>query len=118
MRFPHRIDVLAKTTVKNQAGQRLAEWNVEKSNQICHFVPSRANIRISPTAEETEKIMMFVPADAPIDFQTRLSNIHDRSGSLFPHLEGKEFEVIEMNHFSNYRGKPQHIQCRLETVIE
>lgn len=118
MRYPHRVDILEKDTITNQAGQKVASWSVAVANQKCYYIPSRALIRVTPSAEETEKIMIFFPSDAPIDFTTRFSNLHDYSGNEFPHLVGKTFEVVEINHFSNYRGKPHHIQCRVETVTE
>jgi hypothetical protein len=117
LRMPHRIDIMSMERITSPSGQKEASWNLEKRIK-CYYVPHRATIRVSPTSDETEKIMIFVPSDAPIDFKTRMENLTDRKGNAFPHLEEKKFEVISMNHFSGYGGKPHHIQVVIETVIE
>jgi hypothetical protein len=117
LRMPHRVDVLTMERNTQPSGQREASWHTQEHVK-CYYVPHRATIRVSPTSEETEKIMLFFNSNVPIDFKTRFANLTDRDGNVFPHLEGKTFEVISMNHFSNYSGKPHHIQVVVETVIE
>lgn len=117
LRYPHRVDVYSSEREEQPSGQRKLVWTLDGTVR-CQYVPHRATVRTSPTAEETEKVMFFINDDSLIDFKTRLGNLRDRNGNEFPHLIGKTFEIVQINHFSNYAGKPHHVQIIAETVIE
>lgn len=115
LRYPHKADLYVKTYVVQDSGQKLPTWTIDQEGMSCHYTPDRTSVRVNPTAEETEKVILFLPAKAVVDYTYRIRDIRDRQGTVI--LPGP-FEVVKILTFPGYGGKVHHYYLQLETVIE
>jgi hypothetical protein len=115
LRYPHKVDLYEKTTTTQASGQKLASWTLSQERTPCQYAPDRTYIRVNPTAEETEKVIFFLPASATIDYGYRLQNVVDRKNNvIFP----GPFEIVTILSFPGYGGKLHHYLVKAELVIE
>lgn len=115
LRFPHKADIYEKTYEVQPSGQRKPTWVLSQEGMQCQFNPDRTSIRVNPTSEETEKVIVYLPADAVFDYTSRIQDIRDRKGTVI--LAGP-FEVVKILSFPGYGGRLHHYYVQLETVIE
>lgn len=114
IRFIHKVDILTKQTSSTSSGQRLASW-VKTGETDCSFAPNRTNIRVAPTTEEKDIDMIFFPHNADITYETRLENLRDRRGNL---IYDGQLQVVSIKKPVGYQGRVNHLQVRVESVIE
>lgn len=114
LRLPHTIDIMTKSTVSTSSGQRLASWT-KSGESKCSFVPNRTNIRVAPTVEEKDLDMIFFPHDANITYDTRLENLRDRQGNV---IYAGPLQIVAIKKPVGYQGRVNHLQVRVESVIE
>lgn len=116
--YVHLCDIYSKEVVESESGQKQPEWTLEVEGQICWNVPQKATVRVNPTSEQADKIILFLPITANIEYDSRIENLRTRFGVCIPTLEEKSFEVKEIRPFSNFIGKPIHLQVKAESIIE
>ena len=112
--FKHRADVYAKSVAASSSGQKVASW-AKTGETNCLYSMGRTNIRISPTTEETDIDTLYFPHDAGIEYETRIYNVRDLYGNT---IKAGPLEVVSIQIATGFYGKPNHLQVRVETVIE
>jgi len=112
--FKHRADLYDKSVASSSSGQRIASW-AKSGESICLYSMGRTTIRVSPTTEETDMDTLYFPHDAGITYETRIYNIRDLYGNT---IKAGPLEVTSIQIATGFSGKPNHLQVRVETVIE
>lgn len=115
LRYPHKAEIYQKVQTPQPSGQKLASWELESENAPCQYNPDRAYIRIIPTNEHIDKIVLFFPPSANLTYGTRISNIRDKKGNTI--LSGP-FEIVTILTFPTYSGKLHHYLVKAELVSE
>lgn len=115
LRYPHKADLYEKTVTVQPSGQRLASWTIAQEKAPCQYAPDRTYIRVNPTAEETDKVIFFLPAQVDVDYGYRIQNVVDKKGNVI--FDGP-FEVVAILQFPGYGGKLHHHLVKAELVIE
>jgi hypothetical protein len=116
IRFSHRADILSKTFVTNDTGQRQAQWSTTSESAPCFATPAgmRASIRITPTAEQSSWISFFLPLNVEISFDSRVKDIRYKNEIIYPGL----YEVHQIDPAPSFSGKPMYYTITLKSVIE
>jgi len=115
MKMAHRVDVYSKSVASSSSGQRVASWTLLDSNVKCVFAPGRTNVRVIPTTEQSDIDTMFFEHDANVDYGTRLYNLRDIKGGV---IKAGPLEVVSIQIPTGYQGRTNHLQVRVESVIE
>ena len=113
--FRHSADIWTKSTTTNAAGQAKASWALGTSGVKCHYIPRTADVRFTPTYEETETVTIFFPADSGISYATRVYNITDKYGNV---IEAGPVEIISVLPQPGFEGKIHHIVTKAKRVVE
>lgn len=116
IRFTHTADILSKSFQTNDAGQRLPTWSVLQSNAPCFATPAgmRATIRVTPTAEQSDWITLFVPISVDINYDCRIKNIKYKNIFMYEGL----FDIHQIDPIPSFTGKPMYYTLTLKSVIE
>ena len=113
--FRHTADIWTKTQTTNAAGQAKASWALGTSAVKCHYIPRTADVRYTPTYEETETVTIFFPSDSGISYSTRLYNLTDKFGNV---IEAGPMEVVAVLKQPGFSGKIHHITVKAKRVVE
>jgi hypothetical protein len=116
IRFTHKADILQKTFQTNDVGQRLPTWSIWHKDAACFATPAgmRATIRVTPTAEQSEWVTLFLPVALEIDYGCRVQNIRYKNISMYQSL----FDVHQIDPAPSFSGKPMYYIVTLKSVIE
>jgi len=114
-KYVNKADIYSKSVTTNAAGQEKASWAISTADKKCNFVPRLGIIRTRLTYEETEDCFFFFPADTTIDYNSRLYNVRDRSGTV---IEEGPMEITEVLKQPGFSGKVHHIAIKARRVIE
>jgi len=116
LKFHHRIDVYAKTTTVNAAGQRAVTF--AKSKTIPVFAQwTQSDIVNQPYIANFEQLDIFVPKNnvSDISYDIRLKDLKDRYGNT---IDASYYEVIGIQKKMQFNGKVHHLVVGLRRVVE
>lgn len=118
VRFAHSADIYEYVSVENDMGQKKAIWNIsyQKVPCLCIKTGSATNIRITPSVEEADYLMMYFQHDAPINYNTRLKNVTTRVGNESIYEDW--LQVVEISRQLSFSGKVQYLEVKTKSVIE
>jgi hypothetical protein len=116
IRFVHNADIVHKTYVTNDTGQRLPTWSTKYNNTPCFATPAgfRASIRTSPTVEQSDWITMFLPINIEISYDSRVRDIKYKNITMYSGL----YEIHQIDPAPGFTGKPIYYAVTLKSVIE
>lgn len=115
MRFIHKADIYTKSYIVQPSGQRKASWELEFEGVECSYIPEKTSVRVSPTTEETDKVVFFFPRTTEITYGSRISNVISRKGEL---LLPDTYEVMAISRITGYQGKLNYYAIRAESAVE
>ena len=118
VRFSHKTDIYEYVALENDMGQRKALWNISYQDVPCLCIKtgSSTNIRITPTVEEADYLMVYFNHDAPINYNTRIKNVRTRIGDEPIYEEW--LQVVEISRQIAFSGKVQYLEVKVKSVIE
>lgn len=116
IRFTHTADILSKNFQTNDAGQRLPIWSVVTKDAPCFATPAgmRATIRVTPTAEQSDWITLFLPVSTEITYDHRVQDIKYKNIYMYKNF----FDVHQIDPAPSFTGKPMYYIVTLKSVIE
>lgn len=116
IKFHHRIDIYAKTTTINAAGQKAVAFVYSKTIPVfAQWVQS--DIVNQPYLADLQQLDIFVPKNNidDVTFDIRCKDIKDRYGNL---IDGAYYEVIGVQKKMQFNGKVHHSFVSLRKVVE
>lgn len=116
IKFHHRIDIYAKTTTINAAGQKAVAFAYSKTIPVfAQWVQS--DIVNQPYLADLQQLDIFVPKNnvGDVTFDIRCKDIKDRYGNL---IDGAYYEVIGIQKKMQFNGKVHHSFVSLRKVVE
>jgi hypothetical protein len=116
IRYTHRADILRKTFQTNDTGQRVPTWSVLHNDTPCFATPAgmRATIRVTPTAEQSDWITLFLPISTEIGYDYRVKDIKYKNSFMY---QGT-FDVHQIDPAPSFTGKPMYYIVTIKSVIE
>lgn len=114
IRFIHRADIWAYSEEITPSGQKKGSWAVASTNQHIYYVPGGSRVTTTPTWDTDDKFTVYFPHNASITTKSRIYNISDSRGNA---IEDGPLEIVQIKKFTGYRGRINHLQCKLERVI-
>ena len=116
LRFYHKIDIYAKTTTVNDAGQKTVTFS--KSATIpAVFQANASERRVVPYLENIDEYQFYVSyQDAEyISYDNRIFNVIDRHGNV---LEAGPLEIVNIEKKTGFGGRLHHIFINARRVAE
>jgi hypothetical protein len=116
LKFHHRIDIYAKTTTTNAAGQRAVAFAYSKTIPV--FAQwTQSDIVNQPYLGNFEQLDIFVPKDnvSDLSYGVRFKDLKDRYGNV---IDGSYYEVMGIQKRMQFNGKVQHAIVGLRRVVE
>jgi hypothetical protein len=116
IRFTHRADILSKSSVTNDTGQKRASWSMAHEGAPCFATPAgmRATVRVTPTAEQSDWVTLFLPTEIDINYGSRVQNIRYKDENLYNRI----FEIHQIDPAPSFSGKKMYQIVTLKSVIE
>lgn len=116
IRFTHTADILKKTFQTNDTGQRFPTWSVLQEDAACFATPAgmRATIRVTPTAEQSDWVTLFLPVSTDISYDCRVRDIKYKNYFMYKGL----YEVHQIDPAPSFTGKPMYYIVTIKSVIE
>lgn len=116
LKFHHRIDIYAKTSTVNAAGQRAVTFAFSKTIPV--FAQwTQSDIVNQPYLGNFEQLEIFVPKDnvADLSYDMRFKNLKDRYTNV---IDSSYYEVIGIQKKMQFNGKVHHAVVGLRRVVE
>ena len=116
IKFHHRIDLYAKTTTTNAAGQKAVVFTYSKTVPVfAQWVQS--DIVNQPYLADVQQLDIFVPKNniPDLTFDIRCKDIKDRYGNV---IDDAYYEVIGIQKKMQFNGKVHHAFVSLRKVVE
>jgi len=116
LKFHHRIDIYAKTTTTNAAGQRAVVFAYSKTIPV--FAQwTQSDIVNQPYLGNFEQLDIFVPKNnvSDLSYGVRFKDLKDRYGNV---IDGSYYEVMGIQKRMQFNGKVQHAIVGLRRVVE
>lgn len=118
IRFAHKADIYEKIAIENDMGQLKPNWNlsVQGISCLCIKSGSATSIRIVPSIEEADYLLMYFEHNAPINYDTRIKNVVTKVGGEDIYTDW--LQVIEIDREISFSGKVQYLEVKVKSVIE
>lgn len=122
LRYPHTVEIHAKTTAANPAGQNYYSFALDKKIPAIVNSPedqysAGAKVRTAPYQDFIPVLQMIVPGSyaSTVITSSRVFNIKDRYGNV---LETGPFEIITIQAKYGWNGKKHHLLVSMRSVVE
>jgi hypothetical protein len=122
LRYPHTVEIHAKTTQANPAGQKYYSFALDKKIPAIVNSPedqysAGAKVRTAPYQDFIPVLQMIVPGSyaSTVITSSRVFNIKDRYGNV---LETGPFEIITIQAKYGWNGKKHHLLVSMRSVVE
>lgn len=122
LRYPHTVEIHAKTVTTNDAGQNYYSFSLDKKIPAIVNSPedqysAGAKVRLAPYQDFIPVIQMIVPGAyaSTVVNSSRVLNIKDRYGNI---LETGPFEIVTIQAKYGWNGKKHHLLVSLRSVVE
>lgn len=117
LRFTHTCDVFERVVQVNDAGQKLATFQVKRLDLPCEFQNLSSERRIAPYIDNVDEFQIIVPHpfQSDLSYQSRIEDITDRFGNI---IESGPFEIVKLARKTGFNGRVHHVVADIRLVVE